>query len=473
MSDIMDSEKIQEDLAQKTQEETDTVPESTTEASRIRTLTERGMEAYTEKKENFWQNIEKLWKCLDSICKTTKTPPEDIQDILSMEEEIVTKYEEYRSLCLTYLDFLKKTRSEESLRDFDSFINLEEIRKCKVETALEILRENRKAASVATRSVKIKKSKSQRSSRGSSAVTDVSSLVKKTRARAEAEKANLAYAEKQALILKQRAEMEQEAAQEAARKKAEMEQEAARIARKEAEFKAELELLESRKKAAAAEAEARALEYNESRDGDFDENLPNQTEDPLQRVQDFIDQHQSPVIAPEPVPVADNTNVNLHFPAMNTQPETAVAGLTPVQQLTGFQTSGFTPIYQGTPSYIPTSTALGLNTVPEVFEPNNTSLGLKATTLNKPATVQTSSIKHPLAVTAPEYIPHVNSINQDVNTAEGITRFLFRKDLLFNRLTNFNDRPETYYAWKASFKRTAKELQVSDSEELDLLVKLL
>ena len=45
MSDIMDSEKIQEDLAQTTQEETDTVPESTTEASRIRTLTERGIEA--------------------------------------------------------------------------------------------------------------------------------------------------------------------------------------------------------------------------------------------------------------------------------------------------------------------------------------------------------------------------------------------------------------------------------------------
>ena len=32
-----------------------------------------------------------------------------------------------------------------------------------------------------------------------------------------------------------------------------------------------------------------------------------------------------------------------------------------------------------------------------------------------------------------------------------ITRFLLRKDLMLSRLTTFNDRPEKYQTWKASF----------------------
>ncbi|XP_050419539.1 uncharacterized protein LOC126832715 [Patella vulgata] len=54
-----------------------------------------------------------------------------------------------------------------------------------------------------------------------------------------------------------------------------------------------------------------------------------------------------------------------------------------------------------------------------------------------------------------------------------ITRFLLRKDLLFSRLSNFNDRPETYIAWKSSFLNIMDELQVTDSEQVDLLVKWL
>ncbi|XP_055995796.1 uncharacterized protein LOC130046821 [Ostrea edulis] len=52
-----------------------------------------------------------------------------------------------------------------------------------------------------------------------------------------------------------------------------------------------------------------------------------------------------------------------------------------------------------------------------------------------------------------------------------VTRFLLRKDLLFSRITNFNDRPESYSAWKHSFVCVVNELQVMDSEQMDLLIK--
>lgn len=38
------------------------------------------------------------------------------------------------------------------------------------------------------------------------------------------------------------------------------------------------------------------------------------------------------------------------------------------------------------------------------------------------------------------------------------TRFLLDKDLLTSRLKNFIDRPESYSAWKATFKSVMKEL---------------
>lgn len=40
-------------------------------------------------------------------------------------------------------------------------------------------------------------------------------------------------------------------------------------------------------------------------------------------------------------------------------------------------------------------------------------------------------------------------------------------------MSNFNDQPESYSAWKASFVSVIKELDVSPLEEMDLLVKWL
>jgi hypothetical protein len=61
----------------------------------------------------------------------------------------------------------------------------------------------------------------------------------------------------------------------------------------------------------------------------------------------------------------------------------------------------------------------------------------------------------------------------DSNQMSDMTKFLLRKDLLFSRLTTFNDKAESYHAWKASFKGIMEDLQVSDAEQIDLLVKWL
>ena len=54
-----------------------------------------------------------------------------------------------------------------------------------------------------------------------------------------------------------------------------------------------------------------------------------------------------------------------------------------------------------------------------------------------------------------------------------LSNYLARKELLSTRVTNFDDRPEMFRAWKISFKAMIRELQANPREELDLLVKWL
>lgn len=58
-------------------------------------------------------------------------------------------------------------------------------------------------------------------------------------------------------------------------------------------------------------------------------------------------------------------------------------------------------------------------------------------------------------------------------SVDDVALFLPRKDLRFSRLVNFNDKPESYCAWKYSFQCVMNELQIMDSEQMDLLIKYL
>jgi len=65
--------------------------------------------------------------------------------------------------------------------------------------------------------------------------------------------------------------------------------------------------------------------------------------------------------------------------------------------------------------------------------------------------------------------PHVD----DRTGMSDITRYLVRRELVNSGLIKFNDRPESYWAWKSSFYNAIGGLNLSASEELDLLTKWL
>jgi hypothetical protein len=53
------------------------------------------------------------------------------------------------------------------------------------------------------------------------------------------------------------------------------------------------------------------------------------------------------------------------------------------------------------------------------------------------------------------------------------SRFLLKKELLLSRFIKYDEQPESYAVWKASFKNITAELKVTPDEEFDLLLKWL
>jgi hypothetical protein len=87
-----------------------------------------------------------------------------------------------------------------------------------------------------------------------------------------------------------------------------------------------------------------------------------------------------------------------------------------------------------------------------------------------PRLTELISTRPPQMTPPPTAIPQPHKLHQPY---EDISRFLAKKDLLMSRLTRFSDKPESYYVWKQTFQTVTKELRVTDSEELDLLVRWL
>ncbi len=59
------------------------------------------------------------------------------------------------------------------------------------------------------------------------------------------------------------------------------------------------------------------------------------------------------------------------------------------------------------------------------------------------------------------------------NQMSDVVKFIARRELVSTGLMQFNDHPEIFRAWRASFINATKDLNLSPSEEVDLLIKWL
>ena len=76
----------------------------------------------------------------------------------------------------------------------------------------------------------------------------------------------------------------------------------------------------------------------------------------------------------------------------------------------------------------------------------------------------------------PQASPYANAHQahpSDSQSMSDFVRFFARRELVSSGLLQFSDQPENYRAWRASFLNAIQGLNLTDSEEMDLLVKWL
>ncbi|KAM4544606.1 uncharacterized protein PAE49_017493 [Odontesthes bonariensis] len=235
------------------------------------------------------------------------------------------------------------------------------------------------------------------------------------RARAHAKlkvaQTELDFAEKEASMMRQKAELE------------------ANAMRQKAELEASLHLLNCQKNAAARKAEAAAYEEEEEIESGERRHGPYLSERPLnaaERAGNYVQQHAE-LFHRQPQPLK-YTPVE---PQRSLRHQDVSAGPAVRQH----PTPNVTNIKREQPSVRPLLRA----------HPDN---------LQPPTSPQRVTSREP-------------------QQAQDLARYLMRRELVSSGLLKFDDRPEHYWSWKASFVTATQDLNLSLREELDLLVKWL
>ncbi|XP_057709361.1 uncharacterized protein LOC130927495 [Corythoichthys intestinalis] len=236
----------------------------------------------------------------------------------------------------------------------------------------------------------VKSLSSRASSRPSLRSVSTASSATKAYAKAKAATAALAYAEKEADIMQQKANLE-----------------------------AKLHLLKCQKAAAAASAEAAVYEEAES-----GESLP------VRRIKE------------EPMDVNQRTSEYVHQ-----QSETFCE-----------QTSKWASERQETQVSDYGTTAPRAAASSNMQNAGDRQIKKEKTDIFSPSNPQSnSSGQHP----------------SGLQSGQDFAKYLIRREIISSGLIQFDDKPENYWSWKASFLSATKDLNLSAREELDLLSKWL
>ncbi|XP_071226640.1 uncharacterized protein [Salvelinus alpinus] len=251
---------------------------------------------------------------------------------------------------------------------------------------------------IGTKSQSTRSRSSEQSSRSSTA----SSAAIKARAKADAARAQVSYAEKEASVMKQKAEIE------------------ASLLKQKADLEASLYVLQFERTAAAALAEAAAFEEavgSERRELHKELDTGTQPLSPVQRTCEYVQQHARPYFAELPFEV-EKQELSVD-PATYYNPESS-----------------------------------------------------KQQNMSRDSPFKRNEQQHGVNGKQAHFQSHTQSVPES-QVAPDLIKYLLRREMVSSGLLKFDDRPENYWAWKASFLNAIRDLNLSAREELDLITKWL
>lgn len=390
----------------------DTVDEEETSIRKV-VLTEKGLEQFEQAVEKYTQRIEKVWTVVDINLKGVDKTPNDLNALLSLKQDISKHVEQLENECHSYMEFLNRHNSdvcEEKRNHFNVTLRNYRVQVDSAMKRLCMLIQN-KQDTLST--VSSRRSRTSRNSR----ISQISSATVK-RAKAEALKVSIQFAEDEAQLKK---------------KQAELEFQRAITLKQTAEISAEMDLLSVKREAAVLDAEASFLEEGEQRSStqsDLDNRQHSSTQDdlynlgqenPMKRTREYVESTSRPLGCYEniqPFPM------NMHTTVASNEPHS----------------------FRNTPLHPPMP-------------------------ISNAQLAQESNVPVYSRTPPPDFVQTPSGQTASQCLATDFTQFLLKKELLFSRLIHFNDKPEFYPTWKNSFKSIMFDLKVTPAEEVDLLVK--
>ncbi|CAC5402025.1 unnamed protein product [Mytilus coruscus] len=215
----------------------------TPERKRIRKLKKKGLELYEKTKDAWVKKLAKTWTRVETFFSQLAESDSTLtlEQLKIMESDIVKLHTSYQSIFDDYIGFLLRTNSVESVEEMKLQTTIIKAHESAVEINLRQIDQYKKSRLEAST---VRSQVSRLSRKSGSDISQSSSLLQRTHAKAEAARAKVLFAEEEIKIKKEHARLKEEEA---------------KSARKRSDLEADLTLLEHKKEAAAAEAELEAL----------------------------------------------------------------------------------------------------------------------------------------------------------------------------------------------------------------------
>lgn len=218
--------------------------------SRVRTLTEEGLELYVSIKRSHETKTSNIWSHLCACVKDIDSCEDDSTALEKILTDVQQLFEEYKVKSFEFLEFLGRQKTEQSSNDEVSF----EVYEKNIRTIEGNLMKLKELLYKLKESDKLDKTALDSSSQLSSSSTSLSSIIAQKKAKAGEARVRAAYAKKEADIKRQKAAMkEQIPVQNAA------------LEKENAELEADLELLAHTREIAATEAAIETLQIEEEK----------------------------------------------------------------------------------------------------------------------------------------------------------------------------------------------------------------
>ena len=393
-----------------------------TAEKRPKTLTTAGQALYEENVNKHGRMLQRIKNKIDSEIEYFLRSDNKTNIAVLVKESLTNLAKDYKRASNEYCAFLERTYTRESESELVSHKEILAKLDSQLETCIDEIDRVVKIDRVVSQSdlpERASKSSSRRS-RTSNRSDSSSTIRLKKKVEAEAAKARLEFAKKEAEMKLQKSKLEEE---EQIRR--------AEAARKTSDLETNIHLLNAEKEKAAADAGLQAIESFVDTDSEKISLVA--TSDSEERTRKYVDEVR---------------NFRAKYD-------------------TDFQDQESTVFNPEAKPFIPRP-VYSQSAQPEV-------IGLHSSSIAQQPMTHLQTLPQLNADIAPQApAPQVkNELSSENSHFSHLANYIMKKDLMMSRITAFDDRPEHYATWKCSFKSVCQDLNLCPTEEIDLLIRWL